>query len=94
MPTKLSHTSLERIACSQTLIIEYHKKRAQIAQADRAIQDAERVLQRANNNLRAAHTVTAQRQREVEDLRAIHRSLAAVKLPDLTPIRVLLDAVR
>jgi hypothetical protein len=67
---------------------------AQIAQADRAIQDAERVLQRANNNLRAAHTVTAQRQREVEDLRAIHRSLAAVKLPDLAPIRVLLDAVR
>ena len=67
---------------------------AQIAQADRAIQDAERVLQRANNNRRAAQQITAQRQRELEDLRAVHRSLSAVQLPDLTPIRVLLDAVR
>jgi hypothetical protein len=67
---------------------------AQIAQADQAIQDAERVLQRTNNNRRAAQQITAQRQRELEDLRAVHRSLSAVKLPDLTPIRVLLDAVR
>ena len=67
---------------------------AQVAQADKAIADAERVLQRAHNNLRAAQNVTAQHQRELEDMRAVHRSLSAVKLPDLTPIRVLLDAVR
>ena len=67
---------------------------AQVAQADKAIQDAERVLQRANNNRRAARNVAAQRTRELEDLRAVHRSLSAVKLPDLTPIRVLLDAAR
>lgn len=67
---------------------------AQTAQADQAIQDAERVLQRAHNNLQAARNVAGQRQREIEDLRAVHRSLSAVKLPDLTPIRVLLDAAR
>jgi hypothetical protein len=67
---------------------------AQVAQADQAIQEAERALARANNNLRAARNVTAQRQRELEDMRAVHRSLTAVQLPDLTPIRVLLDAVR
>jgi hypothetical protein len=67
---------------------------AQTAQADQAIQDAERALQRAHNNLQAARNVAGQRQREIEDLRAVHRSLSAVKLPDLTPIRVLLDAAR
>ena len=67
---------------------------AQIAQADKGIADAQRVLQRATNNLRAAKNVAVQRTRELEDLRAVHRSLSAVTLPDLTPIRVLLDAVR
>jgi hypothetical protein len=67
---------------------------AQTAQADQAIQDAERALQRAHNNLQAARNVAGQRQREIEDLRVVHRSLSAVKLPDLTPIRVLLDAAR
>ena len=67
---------------------------AQIAQADQAIQDAERVLQRANNNLRAAQNVATQRRREIEDLRTVHRSLSAVQLPDLALIRVLLDSVR
>ena len=76
------------------IMLPSNATQAQIAQADRAIQDAQRVLQRAGNNLRAAKNVTAQRQREVEDLRTVHRSLSAVKMPDVTPIRVLLEAAR
>jgi hypothetical protein len=66
----------------------------QIAVADKAIHDAERALQQAQNNLGAAKNRAAQQQRQLADLQAIHRSLSAVKQPDLTPLRVLLDAVR
>jgi citrate lyase beta subunit len=66
----------------------------QIAVADKAIHDAERALQQAQGNLQASKTRAAQQQRQVADLQAILRSLSAVKQPDLTPIRILLDAVR
>ena len=66
----------------------------QVAVADKAIQDAERALAQAQNNLRASKSRAAQQQRQVADLQAIHRSLSAVKQPDLTPLRVLLDAIR
>jgi DNA repair exonuclease SbcCD ATPase subunit len=65
-----------------------------LAQADQAIQAAERALLTAKNNLRAAKQTAEQRQRELEDLRAVHRSLSAVGMPDLAPIKELLDAVR
>jgi citrate lyase beta subunit len=66
----------------------------QVAVADKAIQDAERALQQAQNNLQASKSRAAQQQRQVADLQAIHRSLSAVKQPDLTPLRILLNAVR
>lgn len=66
----------------------------QIAVADKAIQDAERALQQAQGNLQASKNLAAQQQRQVADLQAVHRSLSAVKQPDLTPLRILLDAVR
>jgi hypothetical protein len=66
----------------------------QIAVADKAIQDAERALQQAQGNLAAAKNHAAQQQRQLADLQAVHRSLSAVKQPDLTPLRILLDAVR
>jgi hypothetical protein len=66
----------------------------QVAVADKAIRDAERALQQAQNNLRAAKERAAQEQRQLADLRAVHRSLSAVKQPDLTPLRILLDTVR
>ena len=64
------------------------------AQADRAIRDAERALQTARSNLQSARTVAEQRQRELDDLKSVHRALAGVGLPDITPIRVLLDVAR
>ena len=66
----------------------------QIAVADKAIQDAERALQQAQNNVGAAKNRAAAQQRQLADLQAVHRSLSAVKQPDLTPLRVLLNAVR
>jgi len=66
----------------------------QIAVADKNIHDAERALQQAQNNLGAAKNRATQQQRQVADLQAVHRSLSAVKQPDLTPLRILLDAVR
>lgn len=63
-------------------------------QADRAIHDAERALQSARSNLQTAKTVAEQRQRELDDLKSVHRALAGVGLPDVTPIRVLLDVAR
>lgn len=66
----------------------------QVAVADKAIQDAERALQQAQSNLQASKNLAAQQQRQLSDLQAVHRSLSAVKMPDLTPIRILLDAVR
>ena len=83
-----------RKAKAAKIMLPSNASPAQHATADQAIQDAERALQRAQNNIRAAKNVAAQRQRELADLRAVHRSLSAVKLPDVTPIRVLLDAVR
>jgi hypothetical protein len=83
-----------RKAKASKIMLPSNASPAQHATADRAIQDAERALQRAQNNIRAAKNVAAQRQRELADLRAVHRSLSAVKLPDVTPIRVLLDAAR
>jgi hypothetical protein len=66
----------------------------QIAVADKTIQDAERALQQAQNNLRVSKSRAAQQQRQVADLQAVHRSLSAVKQPDLSPLRILLDAIR
>jgi hypothetical protein len=66
----------------------------QIAVADKEIRDAERALQQAQSNLSASKNVATQRQRQLADLQAVHRSLSAVKQPDLTPLRVLLDAIR
>jgi citrate lyase beta subunit len=66
----------------------------QIAVADKAIQDAERALQQAQGNLAASKNHAAQQQQQLADLQAVHRSLSAVKQPDLTPLRILLNAVR
>ena len=66
----------------------------QVAVADKAIRDAERALQQAQGNLQTSKARAAQQQRQLADLQAIHRSLSAVKQPDLTPLRILLDAVR
>jgi hypothetical protein len=66
----------------------------QVAVADKKIHDAEQALQQAQSNLSASKARAAQQQRQVADLQAVHRSLSAVKQPDLTPIRILLDAVR
>ena len=61
--------------------------------ADRAIQEAERALRQAESNLRTAKGMAGKRQRELDNMRAMHRALGAVKLPDMTALRVLLDAV-
>jgi chromosome segregation ATPase len=65
---------------------------AEINQADQAIQQAERDLQKARRNLQAGKQVAVKRQRELDDLRAVHRALASVKMPDVTPIRTLIQA--
>jgi hypothetical protein len=44
--------------------------------------------------MNTAKSLAEQRQREMENLRAVHRALAAVGMPDVTPLRVLLDAVQ
>ena len=83
-----------RKAKADKIMLPSSASAGQHAVADKAIQDAERALQQAQNNLSASKTRAVQQQRQVADLQAIHRSLSAVKLPDLTPIRILLDAVR
>ena len=65
---------------------------AEINQADQAIQQAERNLQKARRNLQAGKQVAVKRQRELDDLRAVHRALASVKMPDVSPIRTLIQA--
>jgi len=64
-----------------------------LSAADRAIQEAERTLREAESNLRTAKGMAETRQRELDNMRAMQRALAAVKLPDMTALRVLLDAV-
>jgi hypothetical protein len=83
-----------RQAKADKIMLPSSASAGQVAVADKAIRDAERALQQAQNNLRASKTVASQRQRELADLQAVHRSLSAVKQPDLTPLRILLDAVR
>jgi hypothetical protein len=83
-----------RKAKADKIMLPSSASAGQLAVADKAIQDAETALQRINNNARAAKNVAAQRQRELQALQAVHRSLTAVKQPDLTPLRVLFDAVK
>ena len=83
-----------RRAKADKIMLPGNASPGQIAVADKAIQDAERALQQAQGNLGAAKNQAAQQQRQLADLQAVHRSLSAVKQPDLTPLRVLLDAVR
>jgi hypothetical protein len=64
-----------------------------LAAADRAIQEAGRALRKAEGNLRTAKGMAEKRQRELDNMRAMHRALSAIKLPDMTALRVLLDAV-
>jgi len=83
-----------RRAKADKIMLPGNASPGQVAVADKAIQDAERALQQAQGNLGAAKNRAAQQQRQLADLQAVHRSLSAVKQPDLTPLRILLDAVR
>jgi len=83
-----------RRAKADKIMLPGNASPGQVAVADKAILDAERALQQAQSNVQASKNLAAQQQRQLADLQAVHRSLSAVKQPDLTPIRVLLDAVR
>ena len=82
-----------RQAKADKIMLPRSTPEAELAKADRRIQKAERALQTANSNLRAAQTFAEVRQRELDGLRAMHRALEEVTMPDLTPLRALLDAV-
>ena len=83
-----------RRAKADKIMLPGNASPGQVAVADKAIHDAERALQQAQNNLQASKNRAAVQQRQLADLQAVHRSLSAVKQPDLTPIRILLDAAR
>jgi hypothetical protein len=83
-----------RKAKADKIMLPSNAPQSETAQADQAIRKAERGLQTAQGNLKTAKNLADQRQRELENLRAIHRTLAGVGMPDVTPIQVLLDAVQ
>lgn len=83
-----------RKAKADKIMLPGSAPRSDLAKSDQAIRKAERALQTAQNNLKTAKGIAEQRQRELDNLRTVHRALVAVGLPDLTPIRVLLDAAR
>lgn len=64
-----------------------------VTKADQAIAEAERALRTAESNLQAAKNIAAERHRELNDLRGVYRALMAINMPDLAPLRALLDAV-
>jgi hypothetical protein len=81
-----------RRAKADRIMLPGTASQSELAQADQAIQRANHSLQTAQGNLQKAKTVAEQQQRELENLRAVHRALTSVGMPDPTPIRALMDA--
>lgn len=83
-----------RKAKADRIMLPSNAAQPEIAKADDAIRQAERGLRTAKNNLTASKQTAQQRQRELKDLRAVHKALAAVTMPDLAALRPLLDELR
>ena len=83
-----------RKAKADRIMLPSNAAQSDISEAEEAIRQSERGLRTARNNLQASKQTAQQRQRELKDLRAVHKSLAAVTMPDLSPQRPLLDELR
>ena len=83
-----------RKAKADKIMLPGNAPKPDVTAADRAIREAERALKATQGNLQAAKKMAVKRHRELDDLRATHRALAEIRLPDLTPLRVLLDALQ
>ena len=83
-----------RKAKADKIMLPSNVSASELAKANQTIRETEHALKAAESNLQTAKKLAVQRHQELDDLRAVHRALMTVKMPDVTPLRVLLDAVK